>query len=243
MSDGMKIAAMSMLNDMQKLTSISENIANAVTPGYKRTGTQTLFSSMIPALPSASTASLAPILQTYTDMRPGALRYTASALDVAIESSGFFELNSAGQIYYTRQGNFTLDTQGRLVTQKGEIVNGVSGEIRLTSDTPSIDRQGRVFENEKQIGQLKVVEFSHPEALVRASEGKYQVDNALETTQIIPANDKSIVRQKYLEASNVNATTEMVKMIEVMRHFESGQKVIQMYDEMMDKAITKLGEF
>lgn len=236
MSDGLPIAALSMINDMQRLTSISQNLTNAMTPGYKREmPVNAVFSSMI----SDKNLSMSiPEMSKVLDMKQGTLRYTGNPLDVAIESNGFFEIHRGEEVYYTRQGNFSLDAEGRLVTSSGDVVNFISGDLRLTTGQPSIDRDGRVMENGKQIGQIKIVHFDDPTLMHSVGEGKF-----VQSTATVKADGKVAVRQAHLEASNVNTAAEMVKMIETMRHFESGQKVIQMYDEMSERAISKLGEF
>ncbi|TCS37713.1 flagellar basal-body rod protein FlgG [Paucimonas lemoignei] len=237
MPDGFTIAALSMTNDMQRLSSISQNLTNALTPGYKREIPLTAaFASMVSGN-GAFSADL-PSASGQIDMKQSALRHTGNPLDLAIENNGFFEIIRDGKAYYTRQGNFTLDPTGRLVTQSGDIVNGVSGDIRLTTSQPTIDSQGNVIENGKPIGQLKIVHFEDPRMLQAVGEGKF-----LQAGAAIKAEEKIALRQSHLETSNVNTAAEMVKMIETMRHFETGQKIIQMYDAMNERAISKLGEF
>jgi flagellar basal-body rod protein FlgF len=118
-------------------------------------------------------------------------------------------------------------------------VMGASGDIMLTTPQPVIDSSGKIFENERQVGQVKLVKFTDPHTLQAAGNGLYRMgpDSTVKT------DGYDHIRQGYTEASNVNSMAEMVKMIETMRHFESGQKVIQAYNDMLDKAIRTLGEF
>ena len=89
------------------------------------------------------------------------------------------------------------------------------------------------------MGQFKIVHFSNPETLLREASGLFvQGDN----TQLDDTG-KIKVRQGYLEASNVISMDEMVRLIETMRHFEAGQKIVQGYDELLEKALRKFGEF
>lgn len=237
MPDGFTIAALSMTNDMQRLSSISQNLTNALTPGYKREiPLTTAFANMVSGN-GAFNASV-PAASGLIDMKQSTVRYTGNPLDLAIENNGFFEIVRDGKVYYTRQGNFTLDPAGRLITQSGDIVNGSSGDLRLTGSQPTIDRQGNIIENGKQVGQLKIVQFEDARMLQGVGEGKF-----LQAGAAIKPEEKVTVRQSHLEASNVNTAAEMVKMIETMRHFETGQKIIQMYDAMNERAISKLGEF
>lgn len=237
MSDGFTIAALSMTNDMQRLSSISQNLTNALTPGYKReVALGAAFSSMV--VGNGAFDAAVPSMSSVIDMKPATLRFTGNPLDIAIENGGFFEVIRDGQVYYTRQGNFSLSASGQLLTQSGDVVNGLSGEMKLTTSQPTIDRQGRVLENGVPVGQLKVVQFDDVRLLQGVGEGKF-----LQASASIKPDEAVSVRQAHLEASNVNTASEMVKMIETMRHFETGQKIIQMYDEMNERAISKLGEF
>lgn len=239
MPDGFSIAALSMINDMQRLNGVSQNLTNALTPGYKRTVPfNVVLSELHTQSGTQSFATPLPTPATVQDMKPGTLRATGNALDVAIENMGFFEVQQDGQTYYTRQGNFSIDANNRLVTQNGALVNGQSGDLKLTSLQPTINRQGQIFENGKLVGQIKLVQFVDPTLLQNIGEGKY-----IQASAVIKSEDKVSVRQGFLEASNVNSAAEMVHMIETMRHFETGQKIIQMYDEMNERAISKLGEF
>ena len=109
---------------------------------------------------------------------------------------------------------------------------------RVDGGPPRIDRRGRVLDGETLVGQLRIVRFEDPQSLVKLGAGLFGA--GAQTAQ--PLADAG-VRQGYLEASNVVAANEMVRLIETMRHFESNQKVIQGYDEVLERAIRTLGEF
>lgn len=239
MADGITIAALSMINDMQHMNNISQNITNALTPGYKRsTPFNVVMSTLQTGNGKSSFSAPLPTAAAMLDMKQGTVRQTGNPLDLAIDGNGFFEIQSNDKTYYTRQGQFTLDNNGMLVTSTGEAVAGLSGTLRLSSDKPAIDRQGMVLENGKPAGQIKIVQFTDNSLLQYVGEGKY-----VQASASIKPQEKASLRQGQLETSNVNSTVEMVRMIETMRHFESGQKIIQMYDEMNERLITKLGEF
>lgn len=240
MSDGMTIAAASMQNDMQRLNILSQNIANALTPAYKRDLAVTSgFSAFMAGGAGQLQEMSLPGFSAATDFSTAVMRNSGNPLDLAIEDGSFFEVSDDRGTYYTRHGSFMLDARGQLVTASGERVAGVSGDIQLGNAHPVIDRQGRVLENGELVAQIKLVRFADSGKLIRAGAGKYlQGDALIDAT----AADGSL-RQGFLEASNVSTSSEMVRLIETMRHFEGGQKVIRMYDEMLDRAISKLGEF
>lgn len=237
-------------NDLQRMAVISQNLVNATTAGYKR---QTAVTRSFPlafgqlaegAAISAATlqSAAATLLQTdlVTDHRLGTLRPTNNPLDLAIEGErGFFEVMTPTGLAYTRQGNFRIDSRGCLVTEAGHPVQGTSGEIFLTTNEPSVDGAGYIVESGKQVAQLKVVQFANPDRMGAAGAGLFQQGE----TELAAADQGARVRQGHLEMSNVSTMTEMVKLVETVRHFEATQKVVQGLDEMHERALRKLGEF
>lgn len=240
MTDSMQALAGSMAGDISRLTSISQNLANATTTSYKREiALGKMFEQRL--LDAVGTAMNRPKSErsTAVDHRHGTLRQTGSPLDFAIDGDGFFEVQTEAGAAYTRRGDFQLDAAGRLATQTGHAVQGVGGPLQLNGVNPTVDRDGRVLEGEKQIGQLKIVRFANPSQLTRAAGGLFHAVEA----PLLPLDGATKIRQGHLEASNVNTAAEMVKLIETMRHFEATQKVVQGVDEMMERALRKLGEF
>jgi flagellar basal-body rod protein FlgG len=158
-----------------------------------------------------------------------------------LEGPGFFELAGAEGPLYTRQGDFHLDARGRLVNAGGMAVMGTGGEIFLLGGEHKIERDGRIFEDGKQVAQLRIVDLHQPDALLKAGNGLYAAPAGGPPAQIA-ADAQTQVRQGHLENSNVQSVSEMVRLIETLRHFESQQKVIQGYDEMLERAIRSLGE-
>jgi flagellar basal-body rod protein FlgF len=244
MNDAVAMTAISMSDDMQRLATISHNLANATTPGFKRDIALTgRFAHTLDALASRSVPAMNPGDPNSTiDQQNGSLRFTNNAFDVALEGPGFFELSGAEGPLYTRQGDFHLDGQGRLVNASGVAVMGTGGEIFLAGGEHKIERDGRIFEDGKQIAQLRVVQFSRPDGLLKAGNGQYAAAAGEAPTDAGTGDTKTHVRQGHLENSNVSSVNEMVRLIETIRHFESQQKVIQGYDEMLERVIRSLGD-
>src|SRR4051812_41269914 len=149
---------------MARLDQIAANLANAQTPAFKRAVTAaTSFAQQVDAGSAAAVPG-----SVHIDARPGPLRSTGRSLDVAIAGPGWFELATDTGLAYTRQGDFRVDAQGRLVTPQGHAVMGTTGEIRLEHGEPVIDSQGRVFDArpgasvsrkpEDAVAQLKLVQ-------------------------------------------------------------------------------------
>jgi len=239
MNETLAIAAAGMGFDTERLQSIAHNLANVSTTGYKRS----ILTKQV-GMPTFDHQMQLANIDTVVDVnaidtRAGALRSTGNPLDLAIEGSGFFEVRTPNGIAYTRSGEFQLDQQGQLINAAGFPVMGTNGTIMLTTPMPKIDNQGRIFEKNEQIGQIKVVSFSDMSKLSYLGDGLYDAG----TTQTTDVQQSNALRQGFVEASNVSSMHEMVRMIETLRHFESMQKVVQGMDSIQSSVISKLGQF
>lgn len=239
----LSLSLQSMQHDMARLDRVAMNLANAQTVGYKREVATGAFGRLVPA------AAAAPEAGVGIDQRPGTLRATGQKLDVALAGPGWFEVQTDHGIAYTRQGQFQLDPQGRLVTAKGHLVMGTEGAIQLSHGMPLIDAQGRVFAGGLPgaepartdgfpLAQLKVVAADPAAAVQRLGDGLVLLQG--EPLEVDPGALQ--VRQGFLENANVNSMQEMVQLMQTMRHFESMHKVALGYDEMLGSAIRRLGE-
>lgn len=238
MADALSISARIMADDLFRLNVISQNLANAGTTGYKK---EVVVGRPFVDYLQQNVAVSMPALSSVIDPRQGSLSQTASALDVAIEGAGFFELAGAEGPLYTRQGSFRLDGRGRLVTPAGIPVMGAGGEITLSGTQPSIDRQGRIFEGERFVAQLKIVSFADPSRLTPLGGGIYASTPGTNSTGE-PSTEPLQVRQGFLESSNVTTLPEMVRMLELTRRFESASRIAQGYDGMLGAAM-RIAEF
>lgn len=230
----------SMHDDLARLEKIGMNLSNSATPGYKRDiDLVRPFGAMVD---SATAAGVAATADSISDLASGSLRQSGGPLDVALAGDGFFEIATDAGPAYTRQGDFRIDARGRLVTAKGQPVQGVGGDITLTGTAPAIDSAGRVTEaganGPRLAGQLKVVRFDRHANLQRLGDGLF----AAGTGMVAVGEADAKVQQGSLENSNVSSVHEMVQMMQTMRHFESMQRATQGYDDMIGMAIRKLGE-
>lgn len=236
--DVMAIAGGGMQQDLLRMETISQNLANVLTPGYKK---QVLSGHSFAQQVSGGLAGVAASTSTSTrtiDASAGTVRYTGLALDVAVVGGEFFEVAGPDGPAYTRQGSFHTDVRGRLVTAQGMPVIGMNGEILVTGPF-IIDANGDIRQDGRVAGRLKMVGFSNPGALEPAGAGLYRQGAATLAEQgVAPA-----VRIGYQENSNVSSPQEMVRLTETVRHFEALQKIMQGYDETLEKTIRKLGEF
>lgn len=267
MQEVLALSLQAMHQDMQRLDRIGTNLANALTPGYKR---EIVASQSVEASASmfalavdqtgARGADIKGASQTFSplavqsDVRPGTLKATGQSLDLALAGPGYFEISTDNGPAYTRQGNFQVDARGRLVTAQGFPVMGKGGEIYLNGRAPVIDAIGNVFESmgngvmpenssliaaqNPATAQIMIVQFEDEKSLPRLGDGLVAGSG---NVSVLKDTDVQI-RQGFLENSNVNSLQEMVQLMQTMRHFESMQKILLGYDEMTGQAIRKLGE-
>jgi len=241
--DALSIVSIGMQDDLQRMSSISQNLANVTTPAYKReiAVTRSFDSHMEQARAVDGRAAL-PQQQTNTvalDMSHGALRYTGNALDLAIEGDGYFEVMTDKGPAYTRRGMLHLDTRGRIVTEQGNPLMGVGGELVVSGTSVTVDRNGEVRQSDRLVGQVKLVRFANPNGLVALDNGLF----AQGTARLADTGIDGAIRAGYQEGSNVSSPQEMVRLTETVRHFEAMQKIMQVYDDAFEKTLQKLGDF
>jgi flagellar basal-body rod protein FlgF len=235
---GLFIAATGMLANQLRQDVIANNLANATTAGYKGDrAVQQAFPAMLlqqvqTGQPIGSLSLGTRVADVVTDSSQGAIRNTGNAYDLAIAGDGFFSVQAATGVRYTRDGSFSVDTKNQLVTARGEPIldrNNRPITIPPGNDRATIDEQGNVIANGRTIATLAVTVLD-PQTLRKQGDDLYQG-----TVQRGAAPGR--VEQGYLEQSNVNSVREMVDLIETMRSFEASQKVSQSLDETLGKAI------
>lgn len=226
MSELLTVMAASMQADINRVNTVSHNIANSNTAGFKR---------MFTLAGDAQAGAM-------TDIRQGAVNRTGSDLDLAIEGAGYFFTTDSGSSYVSRGGSLRLDSRGRLVlAQSGLPLMGEQGEIFLQPGSFRVDESGQVFQKEQRVARIRLVYPAKDARLEAAGSGLYRVNGAMAEPRDLGGEGK--LRQGFLEMSNVNSTREMVELMEATRHFESVQKAVQGMDAVWDKALRSMGEF
>lgn len=255
MVKGLFTAYTGMINEQHRMDVLTNNLANATTVGYKKEGaTSQAFDEVLAVkikdttdpgkVKSLGNISLGvKIGENYTDYSQGSLRETNNSYDMAIAGDGFFAVefkSKAGQTStkYTRDGSFTLNKDGYLVTQDGDYVLGKNGRIKLdTMNTSVIDKNGNIYQNNRLVATLDITDFEDYNYLEKYGENYYQpVEGAKEK------NGEYQVIAGYLEMSNIKVVSEMVEMISVSRAYETNQKLIQTYDSTLEIAANQIGK-
>jgi flagellar basal-body rod protein FlgF len=222
---GLYVAASGMVAEQVRQDQLSNDLANASTPGYKPDeSTQHSFGEVLLASsdggPEVGSLNAGVALgKTYTDMTPASMQETGEPLDFAISGSGFFAVKTAQGVRYTRDGQFTTSAQGALTDTDGNPVLDQSGaEVKLGSKT------------EVPTSALGV--FEVPGA-VKQGENLY--------TGTASGKPSGTVRKGALEASGVDAAKIMVEMITSLRSFQSGQQAIQSIGQTLQEAASQVG--
>ncbi|MGN6153578.1 MAG: flagellar hook-basal body protein [Lysobacteraceae bacterium] len=228
MTDPVQTLSRSLGADVRMLSSVSQNVANMHTPGYRAVRAAPVFRPDMAAEHTASAVS------TAFDQRDGVLAQTARPLDVALRGPGFFVIERDGRALLARSGAFRTDDDGRLVTAAGDAVMGYSGELRLPAGEVRIGRDGQVSVGATAVGQLQIVAVGEPARLHPAGDGAYAYDGAL-------AEWRGTVVQGALERGNVDAADETVRLMELTRHAESIQRAISAYDNAIETGINQIG--
>lgn len=221
---------------MRRLDVLSNNLANANTPGFK--GDQLDFESVLSA--SVKSPTDGPVFaseQYTTDYTQGSLQKSGNSFDVALDGSGFFVVSTPDGPAYTRQGNFHRGRDGKLLTADGYEVQGRGGAVNVAGGRVDISGKGAVTLDGAAAGTLDVVDFPKPYALKKIGNGLY----VPATPQTTPVASNAEVKQGFLESSNVQVVLEMARMIEASRYFEQCSKLIKNYDDVAGKAANDLG--
>jgi len=243
MLNGMMDSVKGCLKEETRMDVISNNLANVNVIGFKKD--KLAFRDVLAQVGNGGkkvntdeSGRISENISLKTDHSPGDLKATGNSLDLAISGSGFFKVNTPEGIRYTRKGNFILDPQGYLMTQRGFMVIGKEGIINLSNEGFLIDERGAISVNGQIVGQIDIVDFEDLKTLQKDGSNLYR--NALDhPEEILPPETK--IMQGYVELSNVNVSEEMVQMIHSLRAFESYQKIIQVLDGINNKAINQVG--
>ncbi len=256
MLKGLYTAYTGMINEQHRMDTMTNNLANANTNGFKKEGatSQSFDSVLAYKIKDTSQAGNLPkrignmslgvkIGENYVDYSEGPLKETGNVLDLALSSNGFFTIeytNKAGETStkYTRDGNFTMTSQGYLVTQDGDFVLGERGRrIRLdTTEDIGIDRRGNIYQDGELVASLQITDFEDYDYLERYGENYFEPVDGARTVET-----DTQVYSGYLELANISVVTEMVNMIAIQRQYDANQKVITTYDDTLDKAVNQTG--
>jgi flagellar basal-body rod protein FlgF len=245
MDNSLLVSLSHQLASYRAMDVIANNIANVSTPGFKREAAK--FEEFVSMMrPAEGQTGLQPVsfvkdAGVMRDSSQGNLEQTGATYDVAIAGPGYFQVQTPTGMRYTRDGHFSLNNEGNMVTSQGYAVQGDGGAITIapTDGQILIAPDGTVSSVlngvTNLLGKLKVVDFASSDALTKQGSNLYSTLQ----TPTTPANVN--VRQGALEASNVQPVIEISHMIEVMRAYEATASLSKSQEDLMRRAIDQLG--
>jgi len=235
MDSGYYAACAGMVSRIEALDTVANNLANVNTPGFR--ASRNVFSSMLTAAGSTPLSVLNQDMNDYgvlsgtmLDNSQGSLMKTGNDLDFAIEGPGYFQVQTAGGMAYTRAGNFRVSTAGRLVTAAGDEVMGANGPIAIAGQPLAVSADGTITVDGAIAGNLKVVEFPASTQMTGAGGTYYAAPAGSAVTA-----GHSQIRQGMLENSNVNPLSGMVELITAQRDLEAMRRTLTLFGTEMDK--------
>lgn len=240
MDSGFYAACTALMARSQTLDLVANNLANVSTPGYR--AQHDSFSSLLASSSRASLSGLNQAVNDYSvlgggqlDLSQGSLERTGNPLDLALQGSGFFAVQTAGGPVFTRDGNFHVSPKGLLITSAGDPVLGSNNRpIPILGAPATISPDGTISVNGALAGQLKIVDFPAGTPLQSIGKDYYSAPDKT----AIPAPQTS-VQQGMLENSNVNAVASSIELITVQRYAELMQRALTMFHMEMNQVATQ----
>ncbi len=230
MDSGYYAACAGLAAQTQSLELVAHNLANLGTTGYR--GQQTTFRSLLTGSGAVSLNPLNVAINNFgvlsgsrLDLRAGSPVSTGNPLDVAVAGSGFFTVQSAQGIFYTRDGSFHVTSTGQLVTSQGNAVLGEQGPVIMPNGNVAISSDGTISVDGNVVDKLRLAEFPPETNLTALGNATY---SAPDGSAVVAAG--SSVRQGMLEGSNVSPTEAVVQLITVQRNAEMLSRALSALD-------------
>ncbi len=235
MDSGYYAACAGLAAQTQALELVAHNLANLATTGYR--GQQTTFRSLLAGKAVSGANALNNAVNDFgvlsgsrLDLTSGSLIPTGNPLDVAVAGNGFFTVQSAQGVLYTRDGSFHLTPTGQLVTSRGDAVLGELGAVTVPGGNVAISSDGTISVDGSVVDRLRLSEFSPGTNLTAVGNATYSAPSG----SALVAADSS-VRQGMLEGSNVSATEGVVELITVQRNAEMLSRALSALDGQLNQ--------
>lgn len=250
MIDALSIASSGLAANQAWIDSISNNVANMQTIGYKRS--QVNFMDMVQQVPAADdggalasnrlTGAGIQVSHQSQVFTPGAVRETTNPLDIAIVGNGFFEVElSNGELAYTRAGRFHVGADGQLALPNGMVL---TSDLRIPPDAASLQIQAdgvvraKIANSQETltVGQIRLAGFSNAEQLAKTSDGLYRATRLSgDPVYAEPGQGgQGTLLQAHVEMSNVNMIEEMTGLVLAQRAYQLNARLLQAGDQIME---------
>lgn len=243
---GLYTAASGALVAQSQADVIANNLANVNTSGFKRALLQvqsapelSLYRNQTdPGSPGGTSSHAfvgtlglgAQVMDTPAVFEQGTLAQTGNPLDLAIQGNSFFAIQTPQGVRYTRDGQFSEDPTGRLVTMDGNLVLGNNGPVQLQQNGGAIqvDQNGAITQGGRLVDNIALVQFGDLTQVRPEGDNRFAATPAALAARVTTG---STIHQGFLEKSNANVVRSMVDLITAQRWFEANEKVIQTQDQ------------
>lgn len=226
-----QIADIMLARASHRMEVAAQNIANISTPGFKAVSTYQRFIDLDDPDAAASPQ------EQRLDWTSGRIVRTGNELDLAISGDGYFVVRAGAQISYTRNGQFQRNADGQLALPGGAVLQTDGGDATVGAGPVSVARDGTIRNGDHVVGQIGIVRFDDQNALTPLGGGQYSGGAGAARPMGAPH-----VVQGSLEQSNTSDATEMLSLMASLRTAESGQHIVQLYDDLMAQAANSFGE-
>ncbi|PWJ83674.1 flagellar basal-body rod protein FlgF [Pseudaminobacter salicylatoxidans] len=238
MQDGLYVALSSQIALERRLNTIADNVANASTVGFRATGVK--FEDVISGLGQKSVAFVS-TGDTYLSTASGGMRETGNPFDFAVKGEAWFGLQTPAGLVMTRDGRFTMQENGDLVSVEGyPVVDAGGAPIQLDprAGPPEVGADGMLRQAGQQIGAIGLFTFDPGLNFTR-----FANSGIIPNGQPEPVVDRIEmgVAQGFVEESNVNPILELTHLISVQRAFENTSALVRNTSETFSEAVRTLG--
>ncbi|TAK32257.1 MAG: flagellar hook-basal body protein [Chloroflexota bacterium] len=243
-------AGQSLVANTARQLRLSNNITNVATPGYRQDVTTNgyfdglLLSAMFPGEGAVREGPIGVLgVQMGVQNGPisleqGPLQETGNPLDMAIFGDGFFTVQTSTGLEYTRDGRFSRDPNGQLITLDGSQVLGNNGPIMLPTGDVSVTEQGDVMVGDRVIDRLQLASFAPTVELKKVGFNRMQPVDPTATSGVATPR----IQAGFVEGSNVDLSQSMVEMMSVYRAYEVASRTVQMLDRTMSLSVQQVGQ-
>lgn len=238
MQDSLYVSLSAQIALQRRLDTIADNVANASTVGFRATGIR--FQDVVSGAGQKS-VSFASSGNTYLSAANGALTQTNNPFDFAIQGDAWFGLETPGGTIMTRDGRFSMNENGELMSIEGYPVLDAGGapiQLDPRGGPPVAGADGSLRQNDNLVGAIGLYQFDPGENFVR-----YGNSGIVPNGEPEPVTDRIDVgvAQGFVEESNVNPVLEMTRLIQVQRAFEDVAALVRKTGSSTDEAIKTLG--
>ncbi|MEA2031380.1 MAG: flagellar hook-basal body protein [candidate division Zixibacteria bacterium] len=240
MIKGIYTSASGMLPNIKRQELTAQNVANAATNGYKKDSLFTRELSHAEQNQKVTSSDWEQPLSEgiYTDYSAGMFDRTGSPLDLAIDGDGFFTLQlEDGSTALTRNGSFKVNKDGLLTTPGGAIVVSEGSAIEVGNGELTVSQSGEIEVDGLVMGKITPMTVGDLQQLEKIGRGVFLAPDDVE----LMAVDHAVIRQGYLESSNVDIVSEMVDMIIAYRSYEANAKAVKSQDDSLEKLFNRVG--